>query len=390
MIIKLFRRPSVIAQLTQSPAAAHLDALVLALREQGYAAETIKHYVLCAERFCHWLDEQCFKFTDVNEILVNRYTTGLPRRILPSHPNGIPHKHPGGLFHLVAVLRQAHIIPPLQLPTPATEAERWLARYGDHLDQRQGAAWSTRRKCLHYVRRLIEFRFPGANPDWSTLDASDIVNFLAGQACHGKGAVKTAASAVRSLLRFLVLEGVVRPGLEAAVPPVPRWRLSGLPRYLTTEQVDQVLKVCRQSFKSRGRNTAVLLLLARLGLRADEVAGLQIDDVDSGGVDDGNRSVSPLGPADNLKSYSMQRVEWVEHLDTFVLRTQGIVSADGIISISITWFRPVAFPPITGAGSTCATASSSPERCWLVFSAASLSPPSGRPSPMANSASTVT
>jgi len=280
MISKLFRRPSVIAQLTQSPAAPHLDALVLALREQGYAAETIKHYVLCAERFCHWLDEQRLRFTDVNEILVNRYTTGLPRRILPSHPNGIPHKHAGGLFHLVAVLRQAHIIPPLQPPTPATEAERWLARYGDHLDQRQGAAWSTRRKCLHYVRRLIEFRFPGADPDWSMFDASDIVNFLAGQACHGKGAVKTAASAVRSLLRFLVLEGVVRPGLEAAVPPVPRWRLSGLPRYLTTEQVDQVLHVCRQSFKSRGRNTAVLLLLARLGLRADEVAGLQIDDVD--------------------------------------------------------------------------------------------------------------
>ena len=279
MIAKLFRRARVIAQLTQSPAAPHLDAMVLALQEQGYAAATIKNCVLCADKFCQWLTAQGLAFTDVNEALVEGYTTGLPRRIRPTCPRGIPHKHAGGLFHLVAALRRAHIIPPSQPPTPATEADRWLARYGTHLDQRVGAAWSTRRKCLHYVRRLIEFRFPGADPNWPALGASDIVNFLVGQAHHGKGAAKTAASAVRSLLRFLVLEGVLRPGLEAAVPPLPRWRLSALPRYLTAEQVEHVLEVCRQSPESPSRNIAVLLLLARLGLRADEVAGLHFDDV---------------------------------------------------------------------------------------------------------------
>ena len=69
MITELFRRPSVIARLTQSPAAPHLNALVLTLREQGYAAETIKHYVLCTERFCQWLDEQRLAFTVLLEML---------------------------------------------------------------------------------------------------------------------------------------------------------------------------------------------------------------------------------------------------------------------------------------------------------------------------------
>lgn len=279
MITTLFRRASVIARLTQSRAAPHLEALVLALQEQGYAAATIKDCVLRADRFFQWLTEQRLSFADVNEALVDRYTTGLPRRIRPTPPRGNPHQRAGGLLHLLAVLRQAHIIPPLQPPTPATAADRWLARYGAHLDQRVGAAWSTRRKCLHYVRRLMAFCFPGADPDWAALDASALVKFLAGQARHGNGAVKTAASAVRSLLRFLVLEGVVRPGLEAAVPPLPRWRLSGLPRYLTAGQVEQVLEVSRQSPKNSSRNRAVLLLLARLGLRADEVAGLQFEDV---------------------------------------------------------------------------------------------------------------
>jgi len=88
-------------------------------------------------------------------------------------------------------------------------------------------------------------------------------------------------------------------------------------------------------------------------------------------VDDGNRSVSPLGPADNLKGYSMQRVERVEDLDIFVLRTQGIVSADGFIPICIVWFRPAVSPPITSAGSTPAIASFSPFRFWLGFFEAS-------------------
>lgn len=278
----MFRRASVITRLTQSRAAPHLEALVLALQEQGSAAATIKDCVLRVDRFCRWLTEQRLSFADVNEALVARYTTGLPRRIRPTRPQGIPHHHAGGLLHLLAVLRHAHIIPPLQPPTPATAADRWLARYAAHLDQRVGAAWSTRRKCLHYVRRLMAFCFPGTDPDWAALNASALVKFLAGQARHGPSAVKTAASAVRSLLRFLVLEGVVRPGLEAAVPPLPRWRLSGLPRYLTAGQGEQVLEGSRHSPKNSSRNRAVLLLLARLGLRADEVAGLQFADVNWG------------------------------------------------------------------------------------------------------------
>lgn len=279
MITTLFRRASRSARLTQSPAAGHLDALVLTMQKQGYAPATIMNCVLSAEKFCQWLTEERLPLADVDETLVARYTNSLPRRIREACPKGIPHKHAGGLFHLLEVLREAHVIAFLRPVTPATGADRWLARYADHLDRRVGAAWSTRRKCLHYVRRLVEFRFPDADPDWSVLSASDIVSFLARQACYGKSAVKTAASAVRSLLRFLILEDVLQPGLEAAVPPLPRWRLSGLPRYLTAEQIEQVLSVCRQSPRNQGRNIAVLLLLSRLGLRGDEVARLQLDDV---------------------------------------------------------------------------------------------------------------
>jgi integrase/recombinase XerD len=279
MIISLYRRAKVIARLTNSSWAPQLDAMVLSLQKQGYAPSTIQNCVLSADKFCKWLAEQCIALADVNEALLDRYTKSLPRRIRPAHPRGTPHNNTGGLLHLLSVLRDAHLISPRPSPPPTNEAERWLAHYAKHLQERVGAAWSTRRKCLLYVRRLIEFRFPDSDPDWSMLNASDIVSFLSGQARHGESAVKTGASAVRSLLRFLVLEGILRPGLEAAVPPQPRWRLSGLPRFLTVEQVERVLTVCRESPSNSVRNIAVLLLLARLGLRGDEVAHLQFEDV---------------------------------------------------------------------------------------------------------------
>ena len=72
------------------------------------------------------------------------------------------------------------------------------------------------------------------------------------------------------MLRFLISEGQVPRGLEAAVPMPRQWALASLPRHLNKEQVSQVLTVCQETKPNELRNAAVLLLLARLGLRADD------------------------------------------------------------------------------------------------------------------------
>ena len=82
------------------------------------------------------------------------------------------------------------------------------------------------------------------------------------------------------LLRFLSATGRCRPGLEVAIPTIASWRLTTLPRYLPPEDVDRVIAAC-ESTTARGlRDKGIVLLLARLGLRAGEVAGLQLDDID--------------------------------------------------------------------------------------------------------------
>jgi integrase len=89
-------------------------------------------------------------------------------------------------------------------------------------------------------------------------------------------------SAMRVFLRYLDAYGACRPGLEGAVPTIAGWRLASLPRYLSSADVDRLIATCDQSTLSGARNRAILLLLARLGLRAGDVAALRLEDFNWG------------------------------------------------------------------------------------------------------------
>jgi integrase/recombinase XerD len=95
-------------------------------------------------------------------------------------------------------------------------------------------------------------------------------------------AVKRAqlmTTAFRSFFRYLFQKGQLRVDLAASVPTVAYWRLSTVPKYLAPKEVERVLKACNRRTATGRRDYAVLLLLARLGLRAGEVVALQLDDL---------------------------------------------------------------------------------------------------------------
>jgi len=87
-------------------------------------------------------------------------------------------------------------------------------------------------------------------------------------------------TALRSFFRYLLHRGDVATDLAACVPTVPRWKFSVLPRFLSAESVQRVLDRCDRQTSIGRRNYAILLLLARLGLRAGEVIGLNLEDID--------------------------------------------------------------------------------------------------------------
>jgi integrase len=117
--------------------------------------------------------------------------------------------------------------------------------------------------------------------DPTTYDAGLIRRTILAEAKQcSPGYVKTMTTALRGYLRFLGTAGVCPPGLERAVPLVPQWRLSSLPRYLSAVDVERLVASCDLSTVHGMRDRAILLLFARLGLRAGDVRNMRLDDID--------------------------------------------------------------------------------------------------------------
>ena len=117
--------------------------------------------------------------------------------------------------------------------------------------------------------------------DPSKLDAKRLRNFVLSQSRNvGWATAKRYTTALRMFLRFLIAEGRCRAGLLGAIPVLAHWRLSSLPRYLMPDAVESVIASCAVSSPVGKRDRAILLLLARLGLRAGDIVRMRLEDID--------------------------------------------------------------------------------------------------------------
>jgi integrase/recombinase XerD len=182
-----------------------------------------------------------------------------------------------GLAPLLGYLREAGAVPVAALPVPCSAAEVLLDRYRAYLVAERGLAASTVGYYLAEARLFVAV----AGPDPGRLTAAAVTDYVREQCSQrSTGMAKILVTALRALLRFLHVEGVIGEPLAAVVPAVAGWRGGALPRALGPDQVTGLLESCDQSSVTGRRDLAVLTLLARLGLRAAEVAALQLDDID--------------------------------------------------------------------------------------------------------------
>ncbi len=128
--------------------------------------------------------------------------------------------------------------------------------------------------------RMVMRLLPGLGDDPGTYDAELIRRvILAETQKSSRPNVKTMTTALRGYLRFLAAHGACRPWLDRAVPTIPQWRLSALPRYLPLTDVERLIASCALTKTHGVRDKAILLLLARLGLRAGDILGMRLDDI---------------------------------------------------------------------------------------------------------------
>lgn len=182
---------------------------------------------------------------------------------------------------LLGYLRGLGVAPPASPRVVVGAVEVLLADYREYLAVERGLTADTIEGYVLAVRPFLAGRErDGDELDLDVLSAADVMAFVVAR-CPGqsKGAAKMTVTSLRSLLRFLHLRGLVAGPLADAVPSTASWRLSGLPRALEPEQLQALFDSCDRGNADGRRDYAVLVLLARLGLRAGEVAALRIEDV---------------------------------------------------------------------------------------------------------------
>jgi integrase/recombinase XerD len=187
---------------------------------------------------------------------------------------------PRALAPLQEFLRGQGVLPVCPpAPAPVGEKERLLARYRDHLACERGLVPAVVSQYLRAAGLFLD-QFPGAAVGQPALDAAAVSVFCARELPrHSRANAANLASALRSFLRFLHLEGLAAAPVAQAVPAVANRKGQGLPRALPPATVARLLASCDRRTRLGRRDYAMLMLLARLGLRAGEVASMSLDDI---------------------------------------------------------------------------------------------------------------
>jgi integrase/recombinase XerD len=188
---------------------------------------------------------------------------------------------PKALVPLVRYLRGLGVVPVAELPA-LSAVDALLERYRAYLIGERGLAVVTTVVYADLVRPFVASRLEAdGRLDLAGLAPSDVLTFVLEQAQRRpRRSAKLIVTALRSLLRFLHVEGLTARPLASVVPSVAAWRLSGLPRGLEADQVRALLASCSRETPVGRRDFAILLMLVRLGMRRGEVATLQLDEID--------------------------------------------------------------------------------------------------------------
>jgi site-specific recombinase XerD len=252
----------------------YLRTFATSLLEYGYTDGTIHSKLWLLGDLERWLRRTKLAVTHLDERFLEAFL---------KHKRRVRRGEPKTLQQFLDHLRKLSIVPGRKVAHDQSPLADILNRYETYLRSERGLVTVT---ILHYqafVRQFLLERFREGPFRLGEIKPSDISDFVLRHA-HSM-AVKRAqlmTTAFRSFFRFLFQKGELQANLAASVPTVADWRLSTVPKHLTPEEVESVLKACNRATASGRRDYAVLLLLARLGLRAGEVVALQLDDINWG------------------------------------------------------------------------------------------------------------
>ena len=247
------------------------------LETRGYSPWTVIAALELMQQLSRWLAARRLDASELTAAEVERFAcdhrgSGVGRR-----------RSPKGLTSLSGYLRGLGLVPEATPSVAGDRIERLLVEFADFLTNERGLVAGTVCYYRTSARRFLVACVPrggAVGVDLNRVTAEEVRSFVVAEVGRRSiGSVKNVVTALRALLRFLYLRGHVAGMLADSVPAIAGWRRGSFPHVLQPGEVARLLGSCDRRTAAGSRDYAVLVLLARLGLRAREVAALTVDEV---------------------------------------------------------------------------------------------------------------
>ena len=269
-----FISPAAAERLRSGVLGDHVEAFCGRLVEMAYRPATIRDKLSTIGLLARRMAKRGNAVTDLDEGYIAAFVKARPVRCCTRR----------GLlrtgFMLLEHLRSAGVISMPKAACDSSPLAALLAQYEDYLRKQRAVTEGTNSAYVEVARTFVGERLGESGAGLESLSAGDVRDFqLAGVRRVSPKRAQYMGSALRSFLRFLFARGEISTDLALAVATVRQRRHSSVPRHMSPKDVERLLRSCNRSSATGRRNHAILLLLARLGLRASEVTALELGDL---------------------------------------------------------------------------------------------------------------
>lgn len=262
------------------------------LSDQGYRPAGVTYRLRIVGAFGRWLDRRDIGVRKINDETVSQFLQ-YRWKCRSRSPADEP-----GLRLFLEHLRQRRIVRQYRPRPNKSKLARMLQGYERYLVRERALATATRENYGSMIHDFLADRFGARAPGLRKLRAQDITRYLERYGTRFSIArTKLLVTTLRSFLRYALIKGMITHDLVPFVPTVAHWKRGGLPKAVPQGQVKRILQSCDRRTRRGRRDYAVLLLLARLGLRCNEVVFMRLEDID---WDHGEIVIRGKGPRSDL------------------------------------------------------------------------------------------
>ena len=280
MITSYFKWQQSLTRLESTPAGPHLSSLAEELQVKGFSYWILRARLQGAAHFSDWNKQQGRSIEQPQEGMFEEFEVhlGTCRCIRPLRLSTRQDVRAlAGARALVEYLRRRAVITSSPPSKKRADPPALVSGFCDWMQCQRGTKESTLRRYSFVIKNALE----ALGEDPGRYDAESIRSFILKQTKGRSRAIaKEVISVTRMFLRYLIVQGKCRSGMDDAVPTLAMWRLSALPRYLPATDIERVIAACDRDTPVGLRDRAVVLLLARLGLRAGDIVKMGLGDID--------------------------------------------------------------------------------------------------------------